>query len=315
MIPFQLTLPDGKVVSGLHNLPPSASTKTINPIPLIVALHGGTYTAKYYDVDENHTAAIASIGLNVPFVAINRPSYDVSTPVTIPDGSSYAEESGLWLHRQVLPTLWTKLGEPHRCSCVVLHAHSMGMMSAVIAAALHANDVEEHYPLGGITGSGFGSQPTSSPDFPPPAPSSASAETVTIPPEVKDTTLLQKGHADPEIYKYTTELNHLMPATEMASAVEVWFPQWRELASRVLVPVMIGFAGHDLMWSGTQEHLKEFTSAFSRSERVDGSIVHGAPHNIEMSYWANGWYARCFGFALECAARFEQRKVSELPRV
>jgi len=30
--------------------------------------------------------------------------------------------------------------------------------------------------------------------------------------------------------------------------------------------------------------------------------VPGAPHAIELSYWGQGWYARCFGFAMECAA-------------
>lgn len=62
------------------------------------------------------------------------------------------------------------------------------------------------------------------------------------------------------------------------------------------------------MWKGTEEHLRELASAFTKSERVDGTIVEGAPHNMEMSYWARGWYARCFGFALECAASFEQKQ-------
>ncbi|KIW36566.1 uncharacterized protein PV06_11216 [Exophiala oligosperma] len=120
--------------------------------------------------------------------------------------------------------------------------------------------------------------------------------------------MLQKGCADPEIYKYTHQLNHPLPVAEMRSATEVWLPRWRDLAASVVVPVMIGFAGDDLMWKSTEEHLQEFSGAFLRSERVDGCIITGAPHNMEMSYWATGWYARCFGFALECAARFEQKK-------
>lgn len=309
---FKITLSDGKVVSGLHSLPPSTSTTTTAPKPLIVALHGGTYTAKYFDVDSTHTASIASNGLGVPFVAINRPSYDISTPVSIPEGSSYAEESGLWLHREVLPVVWTEFGAPRGCTCIVLHAHSMGTMPALIAAGLHATEEsQKSYPFGGITLSGFGSQPGPPPPTgPPPDSDGPPPETIVFPPEVKDSIMLQEGHADPEIYKYTNELNHPMPAAEMASAMAVYLPRWREMAGAVQVPVMVGFAGNDLMWKGTEEHLHEFTAAFKRSERVDGSVVKGAPHNMEMSYWANGWYARCFGFALECAASFQQKNTS-----
>jgi pimeloyl-ACP methyl ester carboxylesterase len=302
---FQMTLSDGKVVSGRCNLPTSASTTAVNAIPLIVALHGGSYTARYFDVDANHTAAIASNGLGVPFIAIDRPSYNDTTPVSIPDGSSYVEESGLWFHRYVLPALWTKYGEPSGCNCVVLHAHSMGAMAAVIVAKLYASDADSRYPLGGISMSGFGSQPGQAPNLPPQDPD---ATTVLFPIEVKDTLMLQKGHADPSVYKYTAELNHPFHNVEMASAVSVWFPRWRELAASVLVPVMIAFAGDDLMWNTTEAHLQEVAGAFTHSERVDGSIVKGAPHNIEMSYWAKGWYARCFGFALECAALLAQKK-------
>lgn len=306
MQPFKLTLSDGKVVSGLHCLPASESSNQ-TPTPLIVALHGGTYTSKYYDVDDRHTASIPSNALSVPFIAINRPGYDGSTAFpSIPEGSSYAEESGFWLHLHVLPALWSKYGVPNDCSCIVLHAHSLGTFCGIFAVTLHTKDATKPYPLGGISMSGFGSQPTDSPV----PPQDFGTMPIVIPNEMKDKMMLQEGHADPGIYKYTDALNHSMSVEEMASAGTFWFPTWRDLAASIVVPVMIGFAGHDLMWNGTKEHLLEFTSAFTASERVDGSVITGAPHNLEMSYWARGWYARCFGFALECAANFEQKKLS-----
>lgn len=120
--------------------------------------------------------------------------------------------------------------------------------------------------------------------------------------------MLQPGHGEPELYKHTQELNHPMPVEEIGCIASVWFPRWKEWAGTVTVPVMVGISGHDLMWKGTEEHLRDFTSAFTRSERVDGSVVTGAPHNMELSYWAKGWYTRCIGFALECAARFAQKQ-------
>lgn len=300
---FKITLPNNKLLTGLHSFPSPIAPNT----PLIVALHGGTYTAKYFDVDTAHTASLASIGLGVPFVAIDRPGYAGSTSFfPIPSDSSYPQELGSWLHQYILPALWKEFGEPSGCSCIVLHSHSLGATGAIIAAGLHAEEANKAYPLAGISMSGFGSQPTGPPPKPPQDPDAPPATTITIPPVFKDAVMLQKGLANPEIYKYTEALNQSMPVEEAADIERAWFPKWKEWAASVEVPVMIGLAGSDLMWKGTEDHLREFSLAFTKSARVDGTVVLGAPHNMEMSHWARGWYARCFGFALECAACFER---------
>lgn len=301
---FKITLSVNAVLTGLHNFPSSPTPKRT---PLLVALHGGTYTAKYFDVDASHSASSTSNGLEVPFIAINRPGYADSTSFCpIPTSSSYTEEYGTWLHRYILPALWQTFGEPNGCTCIVLLSHSLGAPGAILAASMHAKETIKPYPLAGISMSGFGSQTLYPPTNLPP--SGPGATTVTFPPQFKDSILLQKGHADPEMYKYTQELNHDMTIEEAMSIENSWFPKWREWAKRVACPVMIGIASHDLMWEGTEEHLKDFSGAFTGSERVDGTVVEGAPHNMEMSFWARGWYARCFGFALECAASFAQKK-------
>lgn len=307
MHPFKLPLSNGAVVTGLHNLPAPSPTASRHR-PLIVALHGGTYTAKYFDVNASHTASTTSDGLRVPLVAINRPGYlDSTSFAPIPDGSSYPEEYGAWLHQYILPTLWLEFGKPSGCNCIVLHCHSLGTTGAIISASMYAKDANKQYPLGGISTSGFGIQLAGSRYRPPQDPHNPPT-TITFPPEVKDSIMLQTGHADPEMYSYTEELNHDVPIEEITSIDSVWFPRWKEWAGNVEVPVMIGLAGHDLMWKGTEEHLRDYAGAFSKSERVDGSVIKGAPHNLEMSYWAPGWYARCFGFALECAASFAQNR-------
>jgi hypothetical protein len=68
------------------------------------------------------------------------------------------------------------------------------------------------------------------------------------------------------------------------------------------VPVLYGLAEHDALWSGKDEHVQEFASKFKSSPRVERGVILGAPHCGELSYWAKGWYMRCFGFAAECAA-------------
>jgi hypothetical protein len=164
---------------------------------------------------------------------------------------------------------------------------------------------EATYPLAGLVISGFGSQPTGKSYNP-----QGDDATITFPPKIKDSIMLQEGRADSSIYKYTEELNHGMPAEEIGDVRTAWFPRWKEWAGNVKVPVMAAVAQDDVMWKGTREHVNDFSSAFTGSERVDTSVVIGAPHNMEMSYWATGWYTRSFGFALECAASFAHKNQS-----
>ncbi|KAH7399718.1 hypothetical protein BKA64DRAFT_670270 [Cadophora sp. MPI-SDFR-AT-0126] len=308
MQPFKLTLSNQAVLTGLQNIPKRSAT-TPKYLPLVICLHGGTYSAQYFDVDVNHTAAFASNGLEIPVLAINRPGYEDSTSFyPIPEESSYPQEYGSWLHANILPALWAKFGEPNGCNCLVLHCHSLGATGAIIAASKHGKEPQsaKSYPLAGITISGYGTQRQEEAHLPVPPPSH-----IILPPAAKDSMLLQQGRADPEVYKYTEALNKPMAFEELASMDTVWFPSWRELVAGVRSPVMIGIAGDDGIWEGTKDHLKEFSDAFTGSDRVDGSIVIGAPHNLEMSYWSRGWYARCFGFALECAVAFAMSEQPE----
>ena len=296
---FTITLSNGATLTGLCNIPPPSSDITPNASkyrPLIVGLHGGSYSSLYFDVDKNHTASNASDALSVPFIAVNRPCYENSTSFyPIPENSSFPEQYGEWLHHFILPALWTEFGTPN-CNCIVLHCHSLGASGAIIAAAKHAQEAGEarQYPLGGIVISGWGSQvlpPQPGRDFSVPA--------------VRDAVMLPPGTAEAEVYEHTARLMRPIPDEEYTDIHDVWVPRWRtEWAPKVKVPLMLAVAERDLLWLGTDEHLRDWMAAFSGSVRVDGSFLRGAPHNIEMSLWSKAWYSRCFGFAIECAVSF-----------
>ena len=51
----------------------------------------------------------------------------------------------------------------------------------------------------------------------------------------------------------------------------------------------------------SEQHVRNFAAAFKKSPRVESGIVLGAPHSMELSRFGQGWYARAFGFAVECA--------------
>lgn len=267
-----------------------------------MAIHGGTYSSTYFDADTKHTAVLCSKGLGVPVVAIDRPLYqETSSFYPLPEGKTYHEGLAVHLHKYILPTIWKEYGQG--CSSMVLHCHSLAVPSQVILAGWHAQELARGetpaYPLSGLTVSGFGSQNTATiveqrKDAP---------EYINIPPEVKDNQMFEQGTVDPAIYKQSERLNNRMPYAELGDYEAVWAgDKWRAHCGAVEVPVMIGMAERDALWAGTEEHVREFAGGFSSSERVDASLVRGAPHCIELSYWAQGWYARCFGWALECAA-------------
>ncbi|KAH7062523.1 hypothetical protein B0J12DRAFT_645694 [Macrophomina phaseolina] len=321
MQPFTLTLPNAAIVTGLANIPAAPTTPDAPPRPLVVALHGGSHSAHYYDFDASHTAAPLSTALSVPFIAINRPGYLASTsflPLPPSDTRAHFEVHGAWLHAHILPLLWTTYGARARCNAIVLFAHSLGAPGAVVCAALHAADAAPAYPLCGLVFSGFGAR--LKPGFAPfdvPAAAGADEGWRTLPPALKGPALLPPGTAAEGVrarYEGDARLNTRVHADETASAAREWFPRWRaEWARQLAVPVMVGLAGEEAMWEVSEEHVEELRAGFGggvggRGNRVDVSLIPGAPHNLEISYWAQGWYARTLGFALECAAEFEVRR-------
>ncbi|KAK4032066.1 hypothetical protein C8A01DRAFT_51061 [Parachaetomium inaequale] len=279
---------------------------------LIVGLHGGSYSSAYFHVDEKHTAALDSNGLGVPWVAIDRPGYKGSTSsYPIPEGSSYHEILGDWLHRLILSALWQEFGKPQDCNSMVLLGHRLGTPGAVIAAAELSGEAEagnpSSSPLSGIITSGFGTQAATISDKQPQRRRlTGVARAHPLPPEVKNAVMLPQGTCDPAIYAHTARLNEPFPAAEHDVALlTVFAARFRtEWAPRVRVPVMIGIAERDAWWKGDEKHVRDSAAAFRASHKVEGSVVRDAPHNLEMSYWAQAWYARCFGFGLECAVGF-----------
>lgn len=297
---FSCTLADGATVTGISSIPshrPNEATRT----PLVVGIHGGGYNSDYFHADAKHTAAIPSDLYGVPFVAFDRPYYGGTHPSQpVPSPADYPRETGTYVHRYILPALWKQYGA--HCSGVVLLCHSLGTQQGVVASALHAGETDPAYPLLGLIASGFGHR--SSPIFAsiPPMEANHGPDHALNSAEAKDKAMFRPGTVDPAVLTQTERLNHPIPVSEANSTRAVWASKWRdEWAAQVVVPVMFAWAELDFFFEGTREHLKECVEAFRKSPRVDGSWVQGAPHCMELSYWSQGWYARCFGFAMECA--------------
>ncbi|KAI2856302.1 hypothetical protein CBS63078_11019 [Aspergillus niger] len=297
---FTLPLPNNATVAGIHSIPdPNTSLRRR---PLIVALHGGTYDCHYFDGTPDCSASRASIAFGVPFVSIDRPCVGgTSSFLPVPEGSNFNQETGRWLHSYILPALWSKFGGG--CNCIVLLCHSLGVMGGTVAAAMHAQDEKPRYPLGGLIASGMGDKLAPSANSSPPVYEKVSSDYVSMPADVKDRIMFKPGTCSSEVLAHSDRLNAAMPLVELQQFPTIWLPTWREdWAKHVVAPVMFALVEDDVFFEASEEETRSCTAAFANSVRVDGSLVKGAPHCMELSYWSQGWYARCFGFALECSA-------------
>lgn len=302
---FKLILSNNGSVSGAHSIPKTTSSP-LRYRPLIVALHGGCYDHQYFDALPNYSASAASNAFGVPFVTIDRPSYGgTSSVLPIPADSDFTTESAIMMHRFILPRLWSEFGQPNGCNSIVLLSHSLGVMVGVATAALHARDKQPSYPLAGLITSGMGD--TQSPLMKGTTPSYplVNDNHALMQAERKDAVMFKPGTYDPEMLKETERLNAAAPMPELVEFPTKWMVVWKEKwAPAVKTPVMYSLVEDDPFFVVNQEELDRCVKAFTNSTRVEGSLVLGAPHCVELSYWSQGWYARCFGFAMECSASF-----------
>ncbi|KAI7541015.1 hypothetical protein KC331_g8834 [Hortaea werneckii] len=303
MEPLNLILPGGNAVTGIQNNPTSSQVTTPRSRPLIVAFHGGSYECHYFDADAQHTAKIPSDTYGIPFISLDRLDYGgTSSVLPVPEGSSFPIEEGKRMHEHIFPTIWTQHGIPNGCSCLIVLCHSLGSMAGIVAAALHSQEDKPSYPLGGLIFSGLADKHQSGIDSPFPEPNVGSYHFRYLV-QGKDSMMFRPGTVDPSILDQSERLNAPIPLPEMKSLYEYWIHNWKQdWAHRVRVPVMYALPGQDCFFESTTENARQTMAAFTNSPRVEGGLILGAPHCMELSHWSQGWYARCFGFALECAA-------------
>ena len=303
MQPFKYILSNNGTVTGVHSIPPK-SARSIEHCPLIVGLHGGTYDSQYFDATPKVSASLASVAFGVPFIAIDRPSYGgTSSILPIPDQSDFPQETGRWLHHYILPKLWTEVGVPNGCNCIVLLGHSLGVMGAIVACALHTQDNIPLYPLGGLIASGMGNTSSLKTDMPSFVPIDSSH--VMFPVDAKDKIMFKPGTVSSEVLEESKRLNAISPLTEIAGFAIDWLPRWKQKwAADVSAPVMFSLVDEDPFFDVNEEEINICAKAFKNSAVVDVSLVKGAPHCMELSCFSREWYTRCFSFAIKCACDF-----------
>jgi pimeloyl-ACP methyl ester carboxylesterase len=130
---------------GLSGRVRVASGKQLPDAPLLIAIHGGTYTSAYFDLPGYSLLARAA-ALGVPALALDRPGYGESPSLPL-DHSSIQDQADALI--VALEDAWRQYGATTRG--IVLVGHSIGGAIAISIAAC-----SKTLPLIGLAVSGVG---------------------------------------------------------------------------------------------------------------------------------------------------------------
>lgn len=258
-------------------------------IPLIVALHGGTYTSEYFDIP-GHSLLERAADLDIPVIAIDRPNYADSSPLEAGDSIILANARVLG---DVLGEVWAEHGAG--TSGVVLVGHSIG---AAVVTAIAAQP--QNWPLLGIAISGClvrvpGESRAaweSLPDIP----------MIDLPTPMKDQVMFGPvGSYDDDMPAASYPSNTLVPKAELLDITGTWIAGRAAVCAEVAVPVHHRQGEFDHLWITDSGEIDQFREGFSTAPSIDTRIQPGSGHCIDFHRASQAFQLSQLAFALECA--------------
>jgi pimeloyl-ACP methyl ester carboxylesterase len=276
----------GMSITGRRRLlsgPPAAAD-----VPLVIALHGGTYTSTYFDIP-GYSLLDRAAALGIPIIAIDRPGYGGSTALA-PEESTILKNAEVL--DEVIGELWEAWGA--KMSGVVLIGHSIG---GAIVTAITAN--RPKWPLLGMAVSGCLLQ----------VPSDSRAQwsalpaisMIDLPVNMKDGVMFGPAWTyDTGMPQRSYPSNAPVPRAELIDITTTWIERVRSVAAQVTVPVYSRQAEFDHLWVTNAQQVSEFGAAFTASSHVDAQLVPSAGHCIDFHRQGAGFQLGELGFALQC---------------
>jgi pimeloyl-ACP methyl ester carboxylesterase len=277
------------VAGRLHRAPRPASRA-----PLLVTLHGGLFTGRYFEVAGSDAGSFAEIANRNGFdvLIIDRPGYgDSGQP---PDDYDYAIPEQARVLNAAINALVTQCGHPP----VMLIAHSIGGMIAFEIAA-----AQPSWHLVGLSATGMGAR----------IPQGGAAEqlgalplsgVVDIPIDEREKLWYgPEGTCSAAGIAAARTSYAPAPMTELTAA-----PQWaaqrlNRTAPDITVPIFHALAEFDALWDGSPEARELFISNFSNTQRVQSEIVDGVGHCIEHHLIGASIHYQQLAFAHMCVHR------------
>jgi pimeloyl-ACP methyl ester carboxylesterase len=271
---------DGHQVTGI------SSAAAGGDLPLIVALPGGSYTSRYFDVP-GHSLLDTAAANGVEVVALDRPGYGSSEPL---DEVTFAGNATVL--DAAIGKLWDERGG-NRPGVVVI-AHSIGGAIAVHLAAGHPA-----WPLLGIAISGIHDTAPdvvlNAWDAMPPGPVDFGPEQRRMFFYGPDWTI------EDDIVERADISAALVPLEELKEVVGGWTREASSLAAQVTVPVQYFAVEFESLWTTTPETVQAFAGYFTSAPYVDSQLLPGLGHDADHHRAGQAFQLRQLAFALQCA--------------
>ena len=261
--------------------------------PLVIAIHGGTYTSTYFDIPDH--SLLDRAGRNgIVAIAIDRYGYG-ATPFTS-DMTILGQAAAL---REALVKVWND----HKgdATGIVLIGHSIGA-----AIALGVASDPGKLPVIGVAVSGIGVRTpgahsdmwNSLPDLP----------TVEMPGPVKDQLMFGKpGSFSAAMPAASHPAGAPVPKAELVDIVGGWQKQAAAVCAKIKVPVHYRQAEHDQLWVVDRSEIEAFAWRFNNAPRVDAAMVPNTGHCMDFHSVGAGLQLQQLGFALQCAVEARGR--------
>jgi pimeloyl-ACP methyl ester carboxylesterase len=281
---------DGQSFSGRANR--AESTPTGKP-PLIVAVHGGSYSSAYFDVP-GYSLLEQADGFGIPVIAIDRSSYGQSTPLAHSD-------STIARNAEVLVGAVGEIWEARKdlVSGVFLVGHSIG--GAIVVTMAASKPV---WPLLGIAVSGVGLATAPGDDA---RWASLPEGLVTLPTEIKDVVMFgPEGTFEADMPAASHVANTTCPRAELIDITTTWSRVVPGVASKVAVPVHYRQAEFDRLWVVDKVQVDDFAAAFTSAPLVDSRLFLNAGHCIDFHSVAGRFHDEQLKFALRCSGKSNQ---------
>jgi pimeloyl-ACP methyl ester carboxylesterase len=266
------------------------SDRPISTVPLLVALHGGTYTSVYFEVAGGPFGSFIEIANRNGFdvLTIDRPGYGESEPLP-EDSNTFAKQAAL------LDEVVGDSVSHYGADAVVLVGHSIGGMIALEIAARQPN-----WNLQGVTATGMGAR------IPPGGAAeqlgSAPLEgVIDLPVPDRESVMFGPAGSVSEAGRQAARTSYApTPFVELKLA-----PLWArtrldEVAPKVTVPVHNVLAEFDALWDSSPEALADFQSRFAGGAGAISTVAPGVGHSIDHHLNGAATQLQQLAFAYSC---------------
>ncbi|MDQ2795565.1 MAG: alpha/beta fold hydrolase [Actinomycetota bacterium] len=258
-------------------------------VPLVITLNGGTYTSQYFDIP-GYSLLDRAAALDIPLIALDRPNYVGSSPLTSDESIILANADVLG---DAIGSIWREHGSG--TAGVVLIGHSIG---AAVATAVAA--APQSWPLLGLAISGCLMRV--------PAQSRAAWEAlpeidmIDLPVPMKDQVMFGPPWTyAPGMPAASHPSNTSVPKAELLDITGGWLEHRAEVCGRVAVPVHHRQGEFDALWVTNTEELDQFRAGFTSSPSVDSRLQAGSGHCIDFHRPCAAFQLSQLSFALQCA--------------